>query len=309
MIQDTTSYIPTIVGTFIIFYFLNTNIGGHLLQSLVLSLVGLDNGGPSYQAGVASSATSGIRAIVEAIKRGSYSLLFSSIAGIGIISGLRRKELEHSVIVATLSGIATIGLFLGLAVFSPGGIGLFRILSFAPVLSLPAAAYGIEYLDENINSKTKIVTFIGVLVLSAGIGVAFVTPTTGGIEFTANSQQVAASDWIVMTQPSDVVGSRSTFNIILGRHGPSAKSRLSSENLSDNQVTYSWVQTDPKPGTLYVVDDPAVALTHVDASEGIKSPLRCLSSFRIRQGKIYDNGGADIYRKSTPQSNLCYNVG
>lgn len=247
----------------------------------------------------------------EGIARLSYVLLLGVTALITILTEFKNRFFSYISNVAILASVFISSLFL-MMLFVPRGFGLYRLLRLLPIVITPAIVLAFH---RRLHLRTEILTIILViLIITAGLGVAFKSPFTGGVATSGNDQQVTGVAWLVEYQPEDVVGTEMTFWILEAYYGPDVSEELSGKPARGTIVTsarnssYSWMTPEHSSQTIFVVDTVERQQAKQYASEGDRRPVECLDHFTTNQNRIYMNPDTNMYTLATPRSQNCLPV-
>ena len=268
-----------------------------------------EGSGLNQDAGFVIEALSSWANFLETLARSSYVLLIGSAVAVSLLDEFGSRRFDPSTVVPGITAGVVVGAFTVLAVFFRAGIGLPRIFAIAPIVAAPAVVLALRSSTHSAREIAAVGLAIAI-VLAGSLG-AYQSRLTGGAEYSANEQQVAAIDWMVEFDPVQIVGTRMTFWVLEGRYSYDLGINLSATNATGRYTTsrrnasYSWNVSDRQPDTLYVVDGVERERARQFAIEGADTPVRCYRLFEREQSRIYQNDDTSIYLRTLNTTDDC----
>ncbi|AJF28120.1 hypothetical protein SG26_20445 (plasmid) [Haloarcula sp. CBA1115] len=286
-----------LIGVFIIGQlFVWGGFGLYATRSTVVALLFETSAGEQSAVGGGSlivEALTTFQGFREFLARTSFVIAIGIAATVGAITYARRSGPSLTA-VSYISSLLIGGFFIVVAFVVPVGVGIYRALLVAPIVLLPAAVRALS-----LTRRQATTVSLALLIVTSGLGVAYLTPEfTGGRVYSATPQQAASVEWTQQHRgESTVLGGYVTAWMVEGMYGQAASEqwsptprRASVEYLS-REYGPPWLTERMSPAGLAIVSE--LDLTREDY---------CYPEFETGANRVYSNAESSVFQ---PRSFQC----
>lgn len=293
--RDRSHYtLPAILlGITIVFRIITSNYGQFVLitfaQDLLVGTGGGSSTGTPAGVGILGSALSSPQRAFELVIRIVYPVILSGLVALGYLSVKRAGLEEHQVSLTFISGTLVASVLSIIILFVQRGIGIFRVLSLAPILTIS----GLMPMISRVKHRSNVLCLVlCILIITSASITVYNSGFNGGTELSATPQIENGAEWVSMNA-EDVAITRVAGGIVSGRHDWTEEQRIINVRATPKgDIKYSWQSED---SSLIFVDGSEIARAHRDEIETSDTPLKGLEKLRGTGSQVYSNGVVEIY--------------
>jgi len=245
-------------------------------------------------------------AITEVMARMTYHIMLGGVFLTSVIEKVKERDYSETLLVLMITGVQLALFFVFVdIVLNSKGTNIRRLVRLSPLLLVPGAVYALRVRSPK---SRPLGAFLALMVLTGGLGTAYATEYTGGVEATATSEEFVGVQWVAKynLHNGPVIGGTMTFWIAKGIAGSNRIQQWATTDeyaptrIASRREGYPWQVQNPKG--LVVVEEVQRALARQEAEEAGRTTagIRDLNTIKWRQSLVYDNGGTEIYMNANP---------